>query len=173
MKFIKKTLIILSVILALCIISVSAQEADRPRHRMREKVRDKMHLLKMWKMSEYLNLDDETSLKVFSVVKKYDEENMKLMKNSHDAVKEMKDGLKDNAFSDKQLDAMIKKIRFYAQKMHENIQDRIDELSKILTKEQLAKYIIFEMDFRREMAKITQRAMKGGRGREGKGRGID
>jgi len=134
----------------------------RPEKRMREKIRDKIHVLKMWKMIEYLDLDEETGFKLFSVVKKYDRENMKLMRESRKSVHDLKKELSKQNSDTTTIQNLMTKIRTNLDRMHQLKQERIDAVGKILPIKQQAKYVVFEIEFMKEMAKMTQNAMRRG-----------
>lgn len=134
----------------------------RPDKRMREKIRDKIHVLKMWKMIEYLDLDEETGFRLFSVVKKYDKENMKLMRESRKSVHDLKSELDKQSSDTTTIQSLMTRIRENADRVHQLKQERIDAAGKILSIEQQAKYVVFEIEFMKEMAKMTQNAMRRG-----------
>jgi len=134
----------------------------RPDKRMREKIRDKIHVLKMWKMIEYLDLDEETGFKLFSVVKKYDQENMKLMHESRKSVNDLKIELNKQNSDTTTIQNLMTRIRADLDRMHQLKQERINAVGKMLTLKQQAKYVVFEIEFMKEMAKMTQNAMRRG-----------
>ena len=60
---------------------------------------------------------------------------------------------------------LIAKIVANHDAMHKNKLDRLDAVKEVLTLEQQAKYLIFEVKFMKEIAGFTKRAMRGERDR--------
>jgi hypothetical protein len=161
MKSLLKVLLAVFLVLLVASPLFMAQEQKRHGRHIMEKVKEKLSLLKMWKMIDYLDLDEETGVKVFQVVKKYDEEYMTLMRNAHELVFTLKKELSKEKQDKTKIQSLVNQLRSNADQAHAIIQQRIDEISKILPLEKVAKYIIFELEFRQEIAKIAQRAMRG------------
>ncbi|MBN2135047.1 MAG: hypothetical protein JW737_04910 [Acidobacteria bacterium] len=151
------------VILLLSLPFSLAQSPRRPKGgKIREEVREKIQLLKMWKMTDYLDLDEETSLKVFQIVKKYDDLEHKARSNNMNLISTLKKELAKDKVDTNITNELMKKIKTNFLNEKSITIERFSELSKYLTPEQQAKYLVFEFEFHMEIARLTQQALGGG-----------
>jgi len=126
-----------------------------------EKIRKKIEALRIWKLAEALDLDEETSSKLFPVLKKYDRRRAKAQRELRQGMKELKLALK--AGKEESLTDIIDRL----EQSHKALQRINDEerqaLKRILTVKQQAQYILFQQRFKREIRKIIAEARRGGR----------
>ncbi len=157
------------ILITFLVVLIAASAVNSQGHRRgRNGVREKMQLLKMWKMIEYLDLDEETGIKLFNIIKQYDNKHHELMMESRKLMGELKQELKKDKKNETNIKSLIRRIRANSDASHRARQEKFDAASKMLTLEQQAKLLIFEIEFMREVARLTHRAM--GRGGKGPGR---
>ena len=151
-----------SVILFLCSIIVAE-------HGMHEgpppDVMDKIQTLRMWKMTEVLDLSEEQASRFFPALKEMQKEQetarqrlVELSNEVEDALAEKADtiqilGIIDEMISMKKIEAESE-IKFFT------------KARSILSVEQQAKYVIFERDFRKKMMDLIRDSRKDGKGRK-------
>lgn len=130
-----------------------------------QKVRERMRTLKMWQLTEALELDEKSSAKVFPVISEFDKKQEEHEVALMEGMRELKQTL-DKPGSDAQVQALVERI----EKSHRALQGLRDEqwqaMKKNLSSKQQGQYLLFEMQFKRQM-----RQMMDGGGRPGGGMG--
>lgn len=126
---------------------------DRPPTKeQRDKVRKRIETLKMWKLTQALDVDETTSAKLFPLLNRYDKRKAEIHQNIRQGMREMKRSLKENRTEGlKNTLAMIEENHRALQSIND---EEWQEMKKILTVEQQAKFIIFRQEFDREVRKI-------------------
>ncbi|GJQ32709.1 MAG: hypothetical protein HBSAPP04_15480 [Ignavibacteriaceae bacterium] len=119
----------------------------------------KMEQLEKVKLIEYMNLDEETMVKLFT----RRNEHRKLMDNRSDMAEDLIDKMEklidDNKDGSKnaELTAAIAKFNSHMEETQRLQRGFITSLSDILTPEALAKYIVFERNFRKELRELLRK----------------
>jgi len=136
-------------IIILLVTTTSFQAQNKPArgpHHFGKRFED----LEKIKLMEVLNLDEETTLKFF---KRRNSSRMKvdkIMKEHDELLNKMKE-LINSGNTDKNFDSFINQSLEYNTKINAEKNNFIKFLDDILTKEQIAKVIIFEKSFRNEI----------------------
>jgi Spy/CpxP family protein refolding chaperone len=130
----------------------------------REKIRKRIELIRMWKLTEELDLTEETGAKLFPVLRKYDEKWIKLQEARRNSIKGLRKALNDEATPDEEIEAAIDNVARNAVAMSELLRQQNRELKGILSPRQRAKFILFQRRFQREIrrmiAEARERTMK-------------
>jgi hypothetical protein len=92
-------------------------------------------------------------------MKGFDERNRKIMDEGFDLVKQLEGIVEKGNGNEKEIQALITGLRANMEAEHNLKLQRIDAVAGLLTVEQQAKYILFELSFKREMVGIAGRAM--------------
>lgn len=152
--------------------SAHAQRADRPRDDRvaqardnkadlddkRDKVRQRIRALRAWKLTEALDLDEDTAAKLFPIINGFDEKIEKVMKRHRKLKKKLKKALEDgdSAALDKLIDQAVKQQRSLW-----NLQEkRFEAVRKVLTSEQAAKIFVVLPQIDRKIQKEIRRAAR-------------
>ena len=142
---------------------------DRPPSReQRDMVRKRIETLKMWKLTQALDIDETTSAKLFPILNRYDQRKAEIHQNIRQGMREMKQSLKENRTGGLQNTlAMLEENHRALQSIND---EEWQEMKKILTVEQQAKFIIFRQEFDREVRNIIadtkeKRKRRGDQGR--------
>jgi Spy/CpxP family protein refolding chaperone len=139
----------------------------------REKIRKRIELIRMWKLTEELDLTEETGAKLFPILRKYDEKRIALQKERQNIMDQLRKALEDEATSDEAIEATMDTLDNNASAMSDLLRQQREELKGILSPRQQAKFIIFQREFHREIRKIIGEARERRRRakwEEGKGR---
>jgi len=136
----------------------------------REEVRKKIEALKIWKMTEALKLDADTSARLSAVINPLDRQRMDIAREQMMTMRELKSLLQSQKPDQAKLKAAIDKLEKNHIAMQETRNKEFSAVKGILTTEQQARYIVFQQDFRREMRGMIAGA-RGGGGGPGKGMG--
>jgi hypothetical protein len=128
---------------------------DKDRTELRERVR----MLRMWKLTEFLNLDEKTASLFFPILNKYDNERENLMKERREAVRELRKALRAEKIDPKNLTTLVDRINKVNDEFIGLSRREQAELFKVLTLEQQAKYILFRNDFEKKLGDMLRRSM--------------
>ena len=142
-----------------------------PPFEKREKIRKRIELIRMWKLTEELDLTEETGAKLFPILHKYDEKRVELQKERKDIMNQLKKTLEDEATTDEAIEAAMDNVEKNALAQSDLIRQQREELKGVLSPRQQAKFILFQREFHREIRKIIAEAReRRRRGREDEGR---
>lgn len=158
----KKLPIALLIAAALVLTSVALAHAEwgKSRHDKgdRQKMRERVELIKMWKLTEALDLDQETATKLFPLMNEYDNKQRDLRNKRGETMKQIQEELKKDAPDAAVLRASIDLFKRNERDMTEMRMQRLDALSKVLTDEQVAKMIALVPKFERRIKELIGEA---------------
>jgi Spy/CpxP family protein refolding chaperone len=162
-----KTTIVLGALLP---VLAAAQEGDDPHARVREQWR----MMRMWKLTEALSLDEATGSKLFPLLNKYDDQEDAVHRDMRDADQALRAALnsgKDTRKLTELVDRMIKN----QDRIGQIRMERIREARKLLSPVQQAKLALLmpriERHFQRMIEKVMRGRGPGGPGPGGRGPG--
>ncbi len=139
---------------------------DEPSSEKREQIRKRIETLRMWKLTEELDLDEKTSARLFPVLGKYDKQRAKLQHTIRKDMRELRRSLRSDQDADYR--GMLDRLEKNHKEMQSIKDAEIKELKTILTAKQQAQYLLFHMKFKREMRRIIDDSRgKGRRGMKG------
>lgn len=137
-----------------------------PSKERREKIRERIETLKMWRLTEALDLDEKTSAKIFPLLKKIDKKRAEIENAQREGMIELRQLLKEKQ------EARLKGLLEGLEKNHKELQrikdEELAEVKKILTIEQQARYIIFLQEFNKEVRRLIAEARERRHERPGK-----
>ena len=138
-----------------------------PTREQKERVRQRIETLRMWKLTKDLDLDEKTSAQLFPLLNRYDKKRADLENAMQESIKELRESLREKR--EGQLRGILDRVEQNHKSMQSLRDAEWEEMKKILTIEQQAKYVIFLQEFDREMRRIIAEA----RGRRHEGLGKD
>jgi hypothetical protein len=112
----------------------------------------------MWKLTEELDLTEETGAKLFPILRKYDEKWIGLRKERRDLMQQLRKALEDEATSDKEMEGAMERVETNALAVSDLLRQQRQELKGILSPRQQAKFILFQRQFHREIREIIAEA---------------
>lgn len=125
-----------------------------PTKEQMEKVRSRIETLRMWKLTKALDLDEKTSAQLFPLLNKYDKKRSELERTLRDNIRELRESLSGKR------EGQVKSILERLEQNHKAMQGikdaEWDELKGILTVEQQARFILFQLEFEREIRRIIE-----------------
>ncbi len=124
----------------------------------REEIRKRIELIRMWKLTEELDLTEETGAKLFPILHKFDEKRMALHKERHGIMNQLRKALENGASSDEAIEAVMDKLEKNTLAELDLMRQQRKELKGILSPRQQAKLILFQREFHREIRKIIAEA---------------
>jgi len=138
----------------------------------REAIRKKIEAVRIWRLTEVLNLDTTTSAKLAAYLSSMDQQRMEMIRDQLMTMRELRRTLKTPKPDEQSLKASLDKLG----KSRHNLQVLRDKelsgLKDILTTEQQARYVLFQQEFQheiREMIASARRRGGAGRGQMGNG----
>ena len=145
----RKLPIALIIALALVMTSFTSAHAkwgegrkDKGMRKMdKAQMKERIELIKMWKLIEILDLDSETALKLFPLMNEFDVKQRELGKIRGTTIKQMREELSKEAVDPAALNSLIAQFKQNERDMTEMRIQRLDALSKVLSDEQIAKMI--------------------------------
>ena len=146
-------------------------DGGRPTEQQREEVRKKVEAVRLARLTETLQLDEETAAKFIPAITAIEQKRRALMKENHEAIRELKVMLHATPPDEAKLKIAIDAIE---KNRHEIFSLRDKEFSAAkdsLTVTQMARYLIFNQEFQQEMRGMMEGARHPRRGGSGKGGG--
>jgi Spy/CpxP family protein refolding chaperone len=140
-------------------VSLAEPQEDiekQPSKEQMEKVRKRIETLKMWRLSDALDLDEKTSTSLFPLLSKYDRKRAEIEQSLRGSMKDLRESLREKR------EGNLKNILDKLEENHKALQrikeEEWSEIKKILTLEQQARFVIFQQEFEREIRKIIAEA---------------
>lgn len=153
--------ILLSIILLFGLAANSMAEPpedfDRPPSKEQiEKVRKRMETLRMWRLTEALNLDEKASAQIFPILNRFDKKRYELEDFLREGMRDLRESLRNK--KEEQIKKILNKLEQDHRALQSLKQDEWAELKKVLTVEQQARFIIFLTEFEREVRRLIAEA---------------
>ena len=143
-------------------VSSLAQEGPPPD---RDEFAKRIELVRMWKLTEALDLDEETASRFFPILNKYESKMKQHYKKKREAEHRISEAVRERTFPEKkEILALINQIFDQDREINELRRKEVEEISHVLTNEQLVKFIHFHSEFKKRIRKMI-RDIKGGKGR--------
>ncbi len=138
------------------VASAVAYGYDRPGER--EKARERMEILRMWKMMEALDLDKATADKIYAIRRKFLDERAALQSELRTDFAELRRALhesRNRPDDDTDLKRLLDSIKEKRARLRGFWLEQYDEISKVLSVRQRAELMVFLKDFHREIRSIV------------------
>ncbi len=146
-------------------VAASGPYGRIPPRQQFEKMREKINTLRIWKLTRVLNLNEDSASRVFPILNKYDRRRADIEYNQRVAMRNLRMALANRD------DARLQTVLDNLEANHEAL-ERINgseraELKKVLTVEQQAKFLLFQVRFNNQIKKMISEArgkrLQGGR----------
>ncbi|TNF53760.1 MAG: hypothetical protein JSV71_00095 [Nitrospiraceae bacterium] len=122
---------------------------DSPSRAQFERTQKRVEALRMWKLTQSLNLDEETAAKLFPVINKYDRKRLTTEQEMRKNMRKLRRSV--NTASEEDLNTLMKNLKSHHLRLQEIQHEEMSRLKDILTTRDMAKFMIFKQDFDREM----------------------
>ena len=129
-----------------CVVSAWAN----PMHN-RQQMMERIETIKMWKLMDTLNLNSETALKVFPIIKEMDQKKALLMQKKRALMRQLRDQINGKAPQKGKTDTLASQIFNLTEQLCAIPQEAYNKLKPVLTEKQLGQYLLFQQRFRREL----------------------
>ncbi len=132
----------------------------------REEIRKKIEAVRIWRLTEELNLDANSAAKLSAYLNSFDQQRREIMRDQMATMREMRKTLNAPKPDESKLKTAIEKLEKNRHALQESREKEIAGLKNILTTVQQARFLLFQQEFRREM----QSMISGARGSTGDGK---
>lgn len=141
--------------LAFC-LSPHALSFGPPRDR--DKIREKIEFMKMWKMLDVLDLDKATADKILQIRRKFIARKKSLRRALNEDFRKLRQQLRDSPQGpdNAELSRLLQSIREKRKELRELRSEQYEEVAKHLSIRKQAELLIFLKDFRREIRSILR-----------------
>jgi hypothetical protein len=139
---------------------VERQPSIRPEKRIlpspeeRERVRKRIELIKIWRLTEELNLDEGTGAKLFPLIRQYEEKRREITRRREELIFILKGQLKSGSPHEDRIKGLLKEWEEIRADEQDMSRREREELKSILSIEQQARYLIFQQEFTREIRRV-------------------
>jgi hypothetical protein len=117
----------------------------------REKNRERIQVIKIWKMTETLRLDREGAVRFMAVNNYYEEARKKVHRDFHEDIQKVRTILRDPNPPERELRELVIRLKNRKKEINDLENKQLEEELSLLKPEQQARYFLFQIDFRREM----------------------
>jgi len=121
-----------------------------------EKSRDRIHMMKIWKMTETLKLDREGTSRFIAVNNHYEEARRKIHRDFFEDIQKLRNVLRDLNPPERELREIVIRLKNRKTEMNNLENKQMEEELNLLKPDQQARYFIFQIDFHREMVDMIR-----------------
>ncbi len=160
---------ILCLLLLACLIQTPLLLADdeMPGERDLTRVRKKVEALRAWQLTEVLNLDEETSSRLFPAMRQADQERWKIESRNRELVREMYRSLERSNPDPQKIDEFLDELLSNRMKLVRAEARHLERVRQILSPEDTARYLMFQIRFQREIKRKAAQAFRDRRQQDG------
>ncbi|MFC1889566.1 hypothetical protein ACFL4G_07400 [Thermodesulfobacteriota bacterium] len=146
---------------------------DDPTALERSKVKERIKLIKMWKLIDILDLDEARAQKIFPVIQRFDAQREEIHDRHNENIRALRAALEAETPNDADLTKLIERMLEERNALVRAQTEEIEALRGMLSVQELGKLILFQDEFRKEIHKIISESRRGRRGLGRKGPGSD
>ena len=136
-----------------------------PTEERREEIRKKIEAIRIWRLTEALKLDADTSVRLSSILSSLNLKRREIQRDQMEAMRTVRAILRSARPDEAKLKSLLDRLESNHRSMQELREQEIKNLKEILSTEQQARFLIFQQEFQREMRGIIEGARGGGQGR--------
>lgn len=178
----KRLIPLMAVILGLLAaptVSLAANDRwqDPPGEEGLANIRKKIETLRAWRISEELDLDEKSSVKLFAAMKEADEEGWRIDALNREMMRELEGELGEKEPDPRRIEALLDRLQENRMEKARAESRHLGRVRKILSPEDTARYLMFQVAFQRELRDRAVRAFRevdeGGKHDSDRGSGRD
>ncbi len=139
-----------------------SDRGNGPSEEKREAIRKKIETVKIWRLTEALKLDPNAAAKLSAYLSSFDAHRRDITRAQMANMKELRSSLKSAKPAETKLRATLEKLEKNHHEMEELRDREWKGLKEMLTVEQQARYLIFQLEFQREMRDMIAGARRTG-----------
>lgn len=132
-----------------------------PSPERREQVRKKIEAIRVWRMTEELDLDEKTAAKFLPAISALSHQRNELARENLETMRELRIYLRSGKPDEKEIRNALDRLEKIHRELTNIREKEISAAKAHLTFEQQAKYIIFQQEFQREISDMIAGARRG------------
>jgi hypothetical protein len=137
----------------------------------RDRIRDRIRAMRAWKLTEALELDEQTAARLFPILSRYDERYDALAAEAAAASAALRKELEAEAPRAPVLDRRMNELAAAHDKLHAWQRERFAAVRRVLTPAQAAKMLVLLPEIDQEVRREIRRAVRDGKKRSPRRRG--
>jgi hypothetical protein len=141
-----------------CIMPEGDRPGAPPSKEQRERLRQRIESIKIWKLTKALDLDEQSAAVLFPLLNKYDKKRAEVQHQVKEKIRDLKKNLEN--YNEQELNAIIANIEEHHSELQKIKDEEWIELKRVLSVEQQARLILFRIEFEREIRQIIAQKMK-------------
>ncbi|RLA84900.1 MAG: hypothetical protein DRG40_05435 [Deltaproteobacteria bacterium] len=126
-----------------------------------KRVRERIQMLRMWKLTEELDLTEKEAAELFPIFGKYEKKRAKLHHQRRRLLDKLR-GLIQKGAPPERINEVIRKLEANYRELSRMREEEWEEVKRVLTPDQQARYILFHERFARDMWRMIQKKRKKG-----------
>ncbi|NOY86798.1 MAG: periplasmic heavy metal sensor [Deltaproteobacteria bacterium] len=127
------------------------------------RVRKKIETLRAWKLTEFLNLDEQTSARLFPAMREADEGRQKIEAENRKLVRRMAQILKSDDINQAEIAKILDRLQKNRREEALIEERHFKKVRSILSPADTARYILFQIRFQQEIRKRIAQSGRDGR----------
>jgi len=124
----------------------------------RKELRKKVQAVRIWKLTEELKLDADTSAKLSALLSSMDQKRLDIQREQRESLWALRQSINSSKPDESKIKSDLEKLEKNHLAMEELRSKEMQGLKKILTAEQQARYLLFQQEFRSEMRGMIEGA---------------
>jgi hypothetical protein len=136
--------------------SLSWAEPGREIKNPHDKAQERIQIIRMYKLTEALRFDREEAAKFFTISIQYEETKKKLWRELQEDIQRLRTLMRETHLPDKELRETISRIKTKNRDLRDLRLKQDEEEINYLKPEQQARYILFQIDFRRDIENMIR-----------------
>jgi Spy/CpxP family protein refolding chaperone len=137
----------------------------------REEVMKKIETVRIWRLTEELNLDQGTAAKLSAFLGTFDQPRKTILREQVTIMRDLRRAVNTSKPDEAKLKAALERLEKNRYAIQELKEKEFNGLKDILTIEQQARFVLFQQNFQHEMRRMLEGARAGGQRRPGTGPG--
>lgn len=163
----QRKLTLLMTLLILTTGALTAQSRQKKQMSLRKGLNEsRMSILRMWKLTEYLEMTEKQGEKVFPAVRAHQTEMSELNQSRRELVIKFIEKVQNDEASTKETEAYIKAVEAVEKSLLSKRTKHLRAMKSILNEKQYARYVIFDDHFKGQIRKQLERSPRGGKRRK-------
>jgi Spy/CpxP family protein refolding chaperone len=137
------------------ILSMTLETAVAQNQKM-ERALERINTVRLLKMIDALGLEKETAAKLASISNKYCETRKSLLRNTRKELNALRQILRKDSLDEDELKKLVGQVKSLTKELADLKLHQMNEEMNLLTHEQQARYLIFNVDFHKKMRGLIQ-----------------
>lgn len=161
----KSALLLATLMVLTCALPAQSRQKNR-NTKQPNRNEQQMNMLRMWKLTEFVELTEEQGEKVFPAVRAQQAEIRELGKQKRALLGEFMEKVDNDKASRKDTDAYLSAMENLQKKNSASRKKHFRAMKSLLEEKQYARYVIFDDHFKGQIRKQLERSPRGGRRRK-------